>query len=91
MNRRNFFKRTLGVIGGVIAAFAPSKARATMYVLPKKKDVDKFSKTWIASKKDIAAFGRGDCKYLERKKREFELWQINRAVCPHRYYIKMGL
>lgn len=28
MNRRNFFKRTLGVTGGVVAAFAPSKAKS---------------------------------------------------------------
>lgn len=68
MNRRSFIKTISGFaglcFGGVAAAFAPkAKSKATMHILPTEKDVDKFSKTWIASKEDITAFSRGDCSF----------------------------
>ncbi len=68
MNRRNFFKTVTGFVAGIFAAALPSKAKNIFtYKEIIGKDIpgtlSKRSGTRLATKEDIEALKRGDCKY----------------------------
>jgi SpoVK/Ycf46/Vps4 family AAA+-type ATPase len=68
MNRRSFFKI---VSGFVVGAFVPGKEKA------KEKPL---TATEILRRRD--EFDRQAMRELARKKREFEIWQIDRRLYP---------